>query len=268
VSTDEHPDSDGRVASFEQERSRTLFVDHDLECARCGYNLRTQPIAGRCPECGLGVSRSLPPSGFRFRKMATVFRVRRGLALVAIGIMIQGLAVVAVFFVLRWVYKLPPTLSAVGYRSSFWAWYAGFIVTTLGLVLITYPFGRRGDRFLPRLGVAVAVLTALFVAESTAERLWPHAGSWPFGLTFNAYLTTAASFWYCLSVAHALVWVNLFARVRAAEHKGLWTVALLVLLAQTFLLTQGLCRYLSFLAGSEDFPGPSGVVSWGGGQRR
>ncbi len=31
----------------------------DLACVGCGYNLRSRPIAGRCPECGLEVAHSL-----------------------------------------------------------------------------------------------------------------------------------------------------------------------------------------------------------------
>jgi uncharacterized membrane protein YhdT len=30
----------------------------DLKCLNCGYNLRTQPVTGRCPECGHPVSES------------------------------------------------------------------------------------------------------------------------------------------------------------------------------------------------------------------
>jgi len=42
-------------------------IAHDLLCMRCGYNLRTLAIGGRCPSCGypvghsLGYERSLPP---------------------------------------------------------------------------------------------------------------------------------------------------------------------------------------------------------------
>ncbi len=34
-------------------------VEFDLFCLRCRYNLRTQPTAGRCPECGLAIAPSL-----------------------------------------------------------------------------------------------------------------------------------------------------------------------------------------------------------------
>lgn len=35
------------------------LVDGDVPCVGCGYNLRTRPTAGRCPECGLHVAESL-----------------------------------------------------------------------------------------------------------------------------------------------------------------------------------------------------------------
>lgn len=31
----------------------------DLRCIQCGYNLRTQPVTGRCPECGQAVGESV-----------------------------------------------------------------------------------------------------------------------------------------------------------------------------------------------------------------
>ena len=34
-------------------------ISRNLQCVSCGYNLRTMQFAGRCPECGLAVERSL-----------------------------------------------------------------------------------------------------------------------------------------------------------------------------------------------------------------
>src|SRR5262249_59076791 len=34
-------------------------VDTDLACVACGYNLRTQPVSGRCPECATAAHVSL-----------------------------------------------------------------------------------------------------------------------------------------------------------------------------------------------------------------
>ena len=34
-------------------------IDADVPCVKCGYNLRTLPIDGKCPECALSVAESL-----------------------------------------------------------------------------------------------------------------------------------------------------------------------------------------------------------------
>jgi hypothetical protein len=44
--------------------SSPAFLDHDVACATCGYNLRTLRVDGRCPECGAGVE----PSVWIFRR--------------------------------------------------------------------------------------------------------------------------------------------------------------------------------------------------------
>ncbi|HYE20153.1 MAG TPA: hypothetical protein VEA69_17025, partial [Tepidisphaeraceae bacterium] len=35
-------------------------IDRDLACVGCGYNLRTMPVTGRCPECARAVADSVP----------------------------------------------------------------------------------------------------------------------------------------------------------------------------------------------------------------
>jgi hypothetical protein len=39
--------------------SASTLIDADVTCARCGYNLRTLPQDGKCPECGGSVADSL-----------------------------------------------------------------------------------------------------------------------------------------------------------------------------------------------------------------
>lgn len=35
-----------------------MFVDTDVSCGKCGYNVRTLAVTARCPECGFPVLRS------------------------------------------------------------------------------------------------------------------------------------------------------------------------------------------------------------------
>ena len=238
-------------------------VESDLQCAGCGYNLRTLAWDARCPECGLAVDRSLPPPRFRFGKMATAIRVRRGLTLVVLGILFQVLHALALLVVMRGIFVLPRTAVLVVIRSMPYIGLATYVPFGLGLVLITYPFGRRGDRFLRPLGIAVASLLTLFFGARLVGTLAPSAGGRSFGLSWDTYGSLMAPFLYCLCASHVLAWICLLARVRAADHRAVWSVTLLTLLTQAFLLAQGICRYVSFVSGSALDAGPSGAVSWG-----
>lgn len=59
-------------------------VRDDLPCGACGYNLRTLPAVGVCPECGAPVFNSLIRADQRRRRM----HMRRGLSLVLLSLLI------------------------------------------------------------------------------------------------------------------------------------------------------------------------------------
>jgi hypothetical protein len=40
------------MSKIGEELFRQRGIDRDMFCAKCGYNLRTRPRIGRCPECG------------------------------------------------------------------------------------------------------------------------------------------------------------------------------------------------------------------------
>lgn len=60
-------------------------LSDDILCRQCGYNLRMQPLEGRCPECGAPVR--LSASGFylRFAEPNWVKRLARGALLIIIA---------------------------------------------------------------------------------------------------------------------------------------------------------------------------------------
>jgi hypothetical protein len=66
----------------------------DLLCRRCQYNLRTLPVAGRCPECGLSVGFSAQGDLLRFSDPAWVMTLRRGVLCILWGILVIVLGVV------------------------------------------------------------------------------------------------------------------------------------------------------------------------------
>ncbi len=62
-------DSDGRVAE-------------DIACRRCGYNLRTQPAHGVCPDCGQAVRDALQGYYLRYAPLQWLRRLSLGLVLI------------------------------------------------------------------------------------------------------------------------------------------------------------------------------------------
>jgi len=61
------------------------FVEHDLPCLACGYNLRGLALAGLCPECAAPVTRSRAGNLLKNREPGWVGRVALGLRLVAVA---------------------------------------------------------------------------------------------------------------------------------------------------------------------------------------
>ena len=78
-------------------RQTVVQVDVDVPCIECGYNLRTAPIDGTCPECGCSVGPSLE---FRaWHNPATPEQNRRNRRQLVWYMLFLLLAVVAVVFV-------------------------------------------------------------------------------------------------------------------------------------------------------------------------
>ena len=69
----------------------TPAIEGDLPCHTCGYNLRTQPIAGCCPECGRLIANSLKPPILRITDWGDVRNLRWWILILAVGLCIQPL---------------------------------------------------------------------------------------------------------------------------------------------------------------------------------
>lgn len=67
----------------------TMTVADDVPCGSCGYNLRTLPFAGRCPECGAPIRDFMSIRDFRFSSVPWLRRVRRGILLVVAAVLTQ-----------------------------------------------------------------------------------------------------------------------------------------------------------------------------------
>jgi len=76
-----------RLPNVVDPATNTVIVD--LECRRCGYNLRTQPEQGVCPECGSPVGLSTRGNYLQFANPEWVGKVAKGLQIVFWMIIIE-----------------------------------------------------------------------------------------------------------------------------------------------------------------------------------
>jgi hypothetical protein len=77
-----------------------IVIEADLPCAKCGYNLRTLPVRGDCPECGLAVREGLAAFKALPIPEATRRTLRTGAVLLAVAVAIvwiSGVLWIAVF---------------------------------------------------------------------------------------------------------------------------------------------------------------------------
>lgn len=62
-------------------------IENDVQCVKCGYNLRTLSMLGRCPECGTPVGLSLHGNLLRYADPQWVETLARGINLILWGIL-------------------------------------------------------------------------------------------------------------------------------------------------------------------------------------
>jgi hypothetical protein len=243
------------------------IVDSDLHCAGCGYNLRTLTFSGRCPECGEPVAMSLRSTAFRFRNPATPKRVRNGITLFIAGVLLSAVLTLVLTGVMRLAYVIPDSLC----RAVSWSLSYSFIVAQwlvmLGLIVATWPFGRRGDRFVWPLGVVVSMAIVMSAAPSVARfARWCLTGDGgPFSMGVPGMIANAVA--GCAHfLAPTLAWVYLLARVRYVRNRALWLVMLstvfvhFVLFASSvssFVTVLQATRYVSVSGGTVQYMGPA-----------
>lgn len=157
-------------------------IDCDLPCHRCGYNLRTLPRDGVCPECEATVRASLH---FRERygiDPAPARRIRRGLAVVLASVGAVIATILAVTF-------SGVVLSDGGSRALQIFLDVVLAVAAVGVWLSTGSTGR--NRRPSRLGRAARVLFVLVLVQTIASEFVtgmagppPRRGEWLAWLRF------------------------------------------------------------------------------------
>jgi hypothetical protein len=117
----------------------------------------------------------------------------------------------------------------------------------IGLVLATWPYGRRGDRFLWPLGIAVAVLGTgyslyTFIIGVVPWSTGAPAAYWTGVLSLIGLPARFTAFGLVLTSAG----IHLLARVRYTRNRALWFAALAVVMAQAVSLACNTSLLASF----------------------
>lgn len=94
-------------------------VEGDLPCARCGYDLRTLPCDGVCPECALSIRESIVPVGFRIVARGEARTLCRRLTLVVAAVFFEAMAYLFFFSWCRYAFPF----WAAGWTRLFSAWW-------------------------------------------------------------------------------------------------------------------------------------------------
>lgn len=140
LTVDDHMTAPEKAASCHGATVRPKGVTDDCPCRTCGYNLRTLPLDGRCPECGASVTASRGTQTLLAAPRHHLLQLLIGAVLVMVAAAAFGVAMVALAVVASSGVRPFPITPLVA------ASVAGAILfcSATGLVLLT----RRDPRLL------------------------------------------------------------------------------------------------------------------------
>lgn len=190
----------------------SALLQTDLPCVGCGYNLRTLPVAGRCPECGGEVGRSTAALG---RRWALARADRQWLAGLRDGVGLGAVAVLSAALA-RLVLEVFPQYHTQPYAA------AAAAIVPWGLALAAVWFLTRRDAGDPRREPLTPpwprrAIRVLAVAELIGLLALTDTESWQ-----PSWRHLAGDFLTWLSIPISLlVWLRLRALARALDSRSL-----------------------------------------------
>ena len=157
---------------MEKSDQGSLTSPTELRCIACGYDLRSLPTEGSCPECGSRIELSLPGDLLSRSDPAWVARLARGQSLLVFGVRLCLIFMVYRFAIAPLVFGLGLGLGVKipswGFDVAFWsfgvAFIVGSLVSTLGCTLITTqdPRDRLRESSISNRHVARKALFAMY----------------------------------------------------------------------------------------------------------
>ncbi len=212
-------------------------IEGDLPCATCGYNLRTLPREGRCPECGQDVRDSILPTSPRFESWKEMRRVRVGAGLLVLSFLVPLLIYVVFWLMLRsgelrmQIMEDPTGIGAYVFEIGAKAYsYLTFVAGPLqaaAVALMLAPFGRGlgQGRYWCRWGVVLVVATGVVGGLYTTASYYAQLPT-SVGIVLNPYITIGSSIMW--EGGFLLAWSYLASRLRREHWRPamlMWSVA-------------------------------------------
>lgn len=227
--------NDGGLPSYESAPVMPAgFIQTDVVCAACRYNLRGQPREGRCPECGAPVMEAFRFGQLTFCDGNWLRHVRSGLVIGFWAILgaivltcIATSAILAMGFNPHSPQPLSPNQQVFVQVSGAVVWIPMMILGTIVIHRLTTPepsvtepgpFVRRGAA---RAAILLTrILIGVFVVNMTVNFLWPPDDptmiySSQFGVIYSIASMIA---WYGLSFA---IFILLFVHLRTIARRDM-----------------------------------------------
>ena len=132
------------------------FIQADIICSQCGYNLRGQSRAGRCPECGTNVMEAFRRGQLTYADRDWLIRVRSGMVLVFWGVVASILLGCISMIFGAWIFASlmhgaaqPALPTWINIPSTFLG-ILGIVFAMVVLYRLTTPEPQPGDASPPR----------------------------------------------------------------------------------------------------------------------
>ena len=91
-----------------QEKPGAVFLDDDVSCTQCGYNLRGLQVSGSCPECNAPVERSQLGLALEYADPRWLARVHLGFRLVGYALLLIAVILAGALVAVLCGFRLSP----------------------------------------------------------------------------------------------------------------------------------------------------------------
>jgi hypothetical protein len=192
------------------------------------------------------VNQAVLPPGFMVHGRREAYRLRTGLALLIISVLLATLATILYTAFFRYFLQLPP-----GVARPWTAWHAwdyslraSYLLELLAIWLIAWPCWGPAGHSRGRLRLATIIVAAIAFLVHLADwtTLLPQRGSGVLGSPPPLLLATVLILSLCRPISLILLWLCLLARVDRSASPGLWAATCALVAAPSLALPGHIMR--------------------------